>query len=255
MNVYTDYPRTNQNFFTSSKSESDQASLSVQEQQKFIAMMSHDLRTPLTAVMGFLDLLEMGIHGNLNESASRGLLSSRASISRVINLVNDLLNYESLNSGKMTLRSESLKVSELYRDTFDSISLIAQLKRIRLDFEPTELTLNCDRQRLAQVLVNLVANAVKFSPAGETVSIKAKRTKSGSLEVSVIDNGPGIAEDKAKRVFEPFFQVEEGEQRTNNQGNGVGLALSKMIVEAHGGTIGVDSKIGKGSRFWFRIPG
>lgn len=216
----------------------------------FIAMVSHDLRTPLTSIQMYLDLLNKGAYGQLNERGSEGLQSASANSEQLVKLVNDLLDLEKIESGTLTLQQEEHDVDMLIQTAINACSGIATKYKVSidlLDFAPIHL--KADGDRLVQVLVNLLTNAVKFSPAGESVLIKAEKN-ARSVKISIYDHGPGVPEDKRERIFERFEQV----GTTKRSGVGLGLAICKRIIECHGGKIGVQANQPCGSIFWISLP-
>ncbi|MGC8781620.1 MAG: sensor histidine kinase, partial [Anaerolineae bacterium] len=224
-----------------------------QMKDDFIATVSHELRTPLFALQGFLDLLRRNkVH---DEKTRQEFLETAAqNAQRLARLVNDLLDITRLESGQIRLEPEPIEVGELIAETLDSLASLAADKQISLTWSLAEPTIEivADRNRLRQVLVNLVGNAVKFSEPHQTVTVTAGRTD-GKVRIAVIDQGPGIAPQDLPRLFSKFFQAEKPFTRSAG-GAGLGLYISKQIVEAHGGEIGVESKLGEGSTFFFILP-
>lgn len=219
--------------------------------QDFVSMVSHDLRTPLTAVQNYLELLEDGIYGELNQSGRDRLSQMGKSIDRLVKLICDLLDIDRLESGHMKLRKSEQNVQHLLEQAVGACSAMAAEKNVKVVAPTTPLVLNVDGDRVVQVMVNLVSNAIKFSPDGGTVSV-AVEDVGESVSLRVTDEGCGIAAEYLRTIFDRFKQAPEGEE--NRSGTGLGLAISKAIVEQHGGAIGVESEVGKGSTFWFSIP-
>jgi PAS domain S-box-containing protein len=222
----------------------------------FVAMVSHDLRTPLTSIQGFLSLLDAGAYGELTDAGADSLYTADASITRLIRLINDLLDAERLESGKLELQIASVNLAELFEQSAEAVETFAQREGVRLliecDGSRPEMNIDADCDRLIQVLVNLLSNAIKFSNAGSKVTLTAESLDE-CVEIKVIDEGRGIPAEFLDSVFERFKQVKKSDAKVK-RGTGLGLAISKAIVEKHGGTIGVTSQEGKGSTFWFRIP-
>ena len=219
--------------------------------QDFVSMVSHDLRTPLTSVQNYLELLEDGIYGELNQSGLARLSQLDKSIDRLINLISDLLDLDRLESGHMKLRKTEQSVQELLAQSLNACTAMAEEKHVKVILPETLLRLNVDGDRIVQVLVNLVSNAIKFSPEGASVCISVEES-AGAAKFQVGDQGSGIPEQYLVSIFDRFKQAPEGE--SNRKGTGLGLAISKAIVEQHGGEIGVLSEVGRGSTFWFTIP-
>lgn len=223
--------------------------------REFIAMVSHDLRTPLTSIQGFLSLLDAGVYGQISESGMQSLDVADASISRLIKLVNDLLDAERLESGKFELHLGDVDVFKLFESSADTVETYAAQQGVKLAIDTPAAehnTIYADGDRLIQVLINLLSNSIKFSPAGTTVTLSSVPLGE-FIELRVTDQGRGIPADYLDSVFERFKQVKKSDS-TNRKGTGLGLAICKAIVEKHGGQIGVSSEEGKGSTFWFRIP-
>ncbi len=225
----------------------------------FLARMSHELRTPLTAIIGFAEvLLEDAL--SPSEAERREFLGHiRASGRHLLGLINEVLDLSKIEAGKMDLQRANLDVGMLVVDVAASIQPLAGKKDIRLSHAvaPATPAVWADRAKVRQVLLNLVGNAVKFTPAGGTVAIRARRApaadRHGWVEISVADSGIGIPPEEQARIFEEFQQVSvaEGEEQ---QGTGLGLALAKRLVELHGGKIWVESEVEKGSTFTFTLP-
>jgi PAS domain S-box-containing protein len=220
--------------------------------QEFVAMVSHDLRTPLTSVQACLTLLSTGMYGNLNEQGAENVEMAEANVRRLIALITDLLDMEKMESGKLKMDLTETPMSEIFHRCAGAIVGFGQQQGVKIVIEPTSLTAVSDADRLVQVLVNLVSNAVKFSPPGATVRVVAVE-KPDFLEVQVIDQGRGVPAEFREAIFERFQQVEASDAKAKG-GSGLGLAICKAIIEGHHGEIGVDSQEGKGSTFWFRIP-
>jgi PAS domain S-box-containing protein len=224
--------------------------------REFVAMVSHDLRTPLTSIQGFLSLLDAGAYGELTDSGLESLDLVSASISRLMRLINDLLDAERLESGKLELQLASVSVLDILEQSGAAVENYAQKQGVKILLEPdesaTELKITADGDRLIQVLVNLVSNAIKFSPSGSRIRLCYQNLEE-QVEIKVIDEGRGIPAEFLNSIFERFRQVKKSDAK-NRQGTGLGLSIARAIVEKHGGTIGVTSQEGKGSTFWFRIP-
>jgi PAS domain S-box-containing protein len=225
----------------------------------FVAMVSHDLRTPLTSISGFLTLLRSGKYNELSPAGLESLRSADASVGRLMSMVNDLLDIERVESGLLDLNLGPLTVEGLVESVFAMLEPIAREKRIEL-VAPTNKDLEFvgDADRLNQVLVNLVSNAIKFSEPESKIVIDAIENAT-NVRIEVRDTGRGVPEHLKPAIFERFRQVDPSDA-AKRKGTGLGLAISKAIVERHGGSIGVednssDSQGGKkGSVFWFTLP-
>lgn len=220
--------------------------------QQLTAVVSHDLRTPLTSMQGALTLLGMGALGELPEAAAKKIQILDSEIVRLIAITNDLLEMESLTAGKLELFMRETELADLFERCKDSVETFAEQHGVKIVIASTDLVINTDADRLARVLINLLGNAIKFSPAGETIYVDVNAAET-DLEISVTDHGRGIPDGYHEVIFERFKQVEEADAKQKG-GSGLGLAICKSIIEQLGGTIGVESTLGKGSRFWFKLP-
>lgn len=227
--------------------------LAEKQKQEVISMVSHDLRSPLMSLDFSLTLIGSGKYGELNERGHKELSSAESSAKRLIRLINDLLDIEKIETGKLTVLKAPLSFQALAEHSLNAVQALAASKEIEVAIEnKDDIEFPGDADRLQQVIVNLLGNAIKFSPDQSRVVIKGEE-KDKFVEIKVIDSGPGIPADYRKKVFERFQQVSRGDGK-EKEGTGLGLAISRAIVEAHGGTIGVDSEEGKGSTFWIRLP-
>ncbi len=224
---------------------------------QFLANVSHELRTPLNSVIGFSDLLlTMATPENPLTETQRDYLETIARNGRhLLELINELLDLSKIAAGRMELRLEPLEVSAQLQEAADTVRAQLEARRHTLVIEPLHdhLVVTADRGRLRQVLLNLLSNAIKFSTDGGRVTLSARLEDAGRVRVAVSDTGIGIAPADQARLFQEFMQLDASTSR-RYEGTGLGLALSKRLVELHGGTIGVDSELGKGSTFWFTLP-
>ncbi len=222
------------------------------EKQEFIQMISHDLRSPLTSVKGTLTLLSEGMYGEVNKQGKVKIDSAEESVDRLIKLINELLEIEKIQSGMLPMNLVEVSLKDLFRTSRNALLALEEKHNVLIVIEPTDLVVNIDRDRMVQVIINLLANAIKFSPDDSKVTISATLVQD-ACEIRVKDEGRGIPEDKLSTIFERFGQVDR-ETDAKLGGSGLGLAICKMIVEAHNGKIGVESVEGKGSTFWVRLP-
>lgn len=220
--------------------------------QAFVAMVSHDLRSPLCSIQAYTELLEKGVYGELTEMGKDSLKNVNGSITRLIDLVSDLIDIERLESGNLQLNLAQVPVENLFEKAMQSVSALASTSEIAFQSEDNGLIVRADESRMVQVLVNLLSNAIKFSPKGGVVNLQASQTAE-TVVLSVSDSGRGIPVDQLSTIFERFKQVEASDS-ANRKGSGLGLSICKAIVEQHGGKIGVESQSGKGSRFWIELP-
>lgn len=220
---------------------------------QFLATTSHELRTPLTAVIGFAEELDDGSAGPLHPLQRRYVTNILSSARHLLGLINDLLDLSKIEAGRMTLHPTDIDLQPLMHSVVNMVDGMAHLQGIALAFDtPSGLSVRADRERLRQVLLNLVANALKFTPQGGSVTIVAERIGS-EARLAVIDTGIGIAPEDLDRIFREFEQVDSSLTRRRD-GTGLGLPLSKRLVELMGGRIGAESQPGEGSRFWFTLP-
>jgi PAS domain S-box-containing protein len=219
--------------------------------KEFVSIVSHDLKTPLTSIQSSLGLVAKGTFGTLDGAGQKVIKAGQEEALRLIKLINDLLDLARIEAGRIDLECEEVEVSDVVRRAVQSVEGFARERGVELLSEPITAQLWADEDRLLQVLVNLLSNAVKFSNRGEAVRICGV-TKGDQLEIRVIDNGSGISEAAQRHIFERFVQI-SSRDRKEKGGTGLGLAICKLIIEAHGGEIGVESKLNRGSTFWFRL--
>jgi PAS domain S-box-containing protein len=219
---------------------------------EFVSTVSHELRTPLASIRGSLSLLAGGVLGDLSDEAREMVTLAERNCVRLIALVNDILDLERLEHGRLQMEIADLEISDVVSRAGDAVREFAKERQVGLELDGRPLSVHGDAARLVQVLVNLLSNAVKFSPPGSSVRV-AVRENAGYARVEVIDRGRGVPASHRAAIFERFRQVESSDAREKG-GTGLGLAICKAIVEQHGGEIGVDSEEGKGSTFWFEVP-
>ncbi len=220
--------------------------------QRFVAMVSHDLRSPLTSMLSSMHLIATGGAGQASEEVLAHAQVADRNLRRLINLVNDLLDAERLSSGLMPMQLENILIAPVIENAIEAVQNLADEKNIDIVADGSLLQVYGDRGKLIQVLVNLLSNAIKYSPEGATITVLTE-ANSEYTEIQVIDNGKGIAKEYQQYIFEQFKQVDITDT-DSSKGSGLGLSICKAIVEQHCGEIGVRSEPGKGSTFWFRIP-
>jgi len=221
----------------------------------FLANMSHELRTPLNSIIGFSEVLEDELYGKLNEKQKEYISDILASGRHLLSLINDILDLAKVEAGKMEIEIGVFRVKDLITSSIMMFKEKASKHGIALsaDVEPeADIEIEADQRKLKQVLFNLLSNAVKFTPQGGSVKLAAG-IKGDFIEFSVIDTGIGIKPEDIPNLFKEFTQLESPYTK-RYEGTGLGLALSKRLVELHGGEIWVESEYGKGSRFSFKIP-
>jgi signal transduction histidine kinase len=219
---------------------------------EFLASMSHELRTPLNAVIGFSDVLLERLFGELNERQEEYVRDIRDSGRHLLELINEILDLSKVEAGRMELEPVALSLPELLEQGLALVRERAarQHLAVSLEVEPEVGVVWADEVKLKQVVVNLLTNAVKFTPEGGRVDVAARVT-GDEIQVYVRDTGVGIADADQARIFEAF---QRGDRRASAEGTGLGLTLSKRFVELHGGRIWVASTLGEGSTFGFAIP-
>jgi PAS domain S-box-containing protein len=234
-----------------------------QMKDEFISVISHELRTPLTSIRGALGILNSGIYANRPEKAQHMLEIALNNSDRLVRLINDILDLERLQSGKVELVMQPCQIADLMQQAIDSVQAIADQSAITLSLTPISATIWAASDAIVQTLTNLLSNAIKFSFPGGTVALKAELgileelrvldRSSPSLLLSVTDQGRGIPADKLEVIFEQFQQVDASDSRKKG-GTGLGLAICKNIVQQHGGEIWAESRIGHGSTFYVSLP-
>lgn len=222
-----------------------------QLRRDFYAMVSHDIRTPLSSINGILQLVQRGRYGEISDEVDSKLNTAEKNVDKILELVSKLLEIEKLESDNIEFSINEVKVSDLMKQSIESAGQFAEAHKVTLESKPSDLQINADSLYIGNVLTNLVSNAIKFSPENSKVMITAEETD-GFVEISVTDEGPGVPTRMHSQIFEKYRQVKTSRDRA--KGFGLGLAICKSIVELHGGTIGVDSREGSGSRFWFKLP-
>lgn len=220
----------------------------------FTSMLVHDLRAPLTVIKGYLDLLDLGAGGTLAEKHERYLRKMQESCERMLRLIGEILDVSKLEAGKLTLRLQPLDLSALIAEARERLDPLARQKGIALEVRDADRRqpVVADPDRLDQVLMNLLGNALKFTPQGGTIALEVVDL-GDEVEVAVRDSGPGIAPEELPLLFQPFSQTATG-RSAGSAGTGLGLVVSRHLVEAHGGRIWAESEPGHGARFVFRLP-
>lgn len=219
----------------------------------FIACVSHELRTPINIITQILDLFDQGILGDLDDLQTDYLSKMSNHVGRLRGQVEDLLDFSKFNSDSFSVEKQRTDYAKILRDVIASIEASASAKRISLTIETADGLCGClDPKRIEQVLLNLLSNAIKFTNEGGEVKVKAWMEEM-VLVTSVSDTGIGIPEDKLDRIFEKFYQADNSSTR-RYAGTGLGLSIAKSLIEKHGGRLSVDSTLGAGTCFTFRLP-
>jgi signal transduction histidine kinase len=221
----------------------------------FVSNVSHELRTPLTAIKGAVDLVLREVPGPLTEKQIHYLTRVRSNTQHLAGLINDLLDLSKIESGRIDVRSSRVSVGGLLHEVVETLRPVAAEKAIVLEAITPEPSIMvwADRDKINQVLMNLIGNAIKFTAAPGKVTVSASRNCKEGVQVSVSDTGPGIAPEEKEKIFEKFYQIADLEG-AKPKGTGLGLAICKALVELHGGKIWVESEEGRGSTFSFTLP-
>jgi signal transduction histidine kinase len=224
-----------------------------QHKSQFVANMSHELRTPLAAILGYAELMQEGFYGALSEKSTDALTRIRSNGKHLLGLINTVLDIAKIEAGQFSLNLAEYSLDSVVETVRVATESLAETKKLALKTDVAKkLPIGLgDEQRLSQVLLNLVGNAIKFTDTGE-VRISAG-AKDGHFVVAVTDTGPGIPDEELKRVFEQFHQVDNSNTKAKG-GTGLGLAIAKQIVEMHGGRIWVESTLGQGATFQMDLP-
>jgi signal transduction histidine kinase len=230
-----------------------QQRLRARTRDELLSIASHELRSPLSSVRSALATLAGGLVGPVSDRGQRMLEIAMASADRLIRLVNDVLDLERLEAGQVPLSRVECRAADLMAQAVADLQAMADDVDVRLEIAPNSAVVNGDRDRLVQVLVNLVANAIKFSPPqGGTVWLTAT-ADGGEVIFRVRDEGKGIPTERLESIFERFAQIEDGDPRRKT-GTGLGLAISRTIVEHHGGQIWAESLVGAGTTMCVALP-
>jgi signal transduction histidine kinase/DNA-binding response OmpR family regulator len=220
----------------------------------FVSTVSHELRTPLTSISGSLGLLAGGIAGELPPKATRLIDIAKLNSERLVRLINDILDLEKAESGRLEFRLEPHRVKQIVLHAIDLNRAYAQGFGVSIELDPRsdEASVLVDRDRLVQVLTNLLSNAAKFSPSGGAITVQISNENDGVC-IAVTDQGPGIPEEFQTRIFQKFAQADSSDSRAKG-GTGLGLSIAKTIVERLGGSIDFESPAGKGATFKIHLP-
>lgn len=222
--------------------------------QSFVNMISEELRAPLTYVNAMFSDIRSGKFGEVSPKTTTGAGKAQQNIERLLLLINDLFDLERLESGKIEISRKRSSLAIIFDRSLNAVSSFAQKHHVSVEMPETEREAFVDPDRIVQVLVNLLSNAIKFSPPNSSVAVRVREVdEDGCLEIEVVDSGRGIPQEKLGSLFQKFSQVDDADAR-EKAGTGLGLVICKLIVEEHGGNIGVESEEGKGSRFWLRLP-
>jgi two-component system, NtrC family, sensor kinase len=243
----------NARLFSEIDEKSRQLEVASRHKSEFLANMSHELRTPLNAIIGFSEVLAERLFGDVNDKQAEYLADIQESGRHLLSLINDILDLSKIEAGRMELERTRFDLTKAVEQTLMLVRERAQRRGVALLLEQDESPgpIDADERKVKQVLLNLLSNALKFTPEGGRISVRT-RLREDNAEISVADTGVGIAPEDQTEVFEEFRQVGPSARKT--EGTGLGLAISKKIVELHGGRIGVTSERGIGSTFTFTLP-
>ncbi len=250
-----EWSQANQQYFLTIQDISERKKFERQKAE-VMELISKDLRSPLALIHENLNTLSSGSYGTFTERGSRLAKNSTLSVTSLMSLVGDLVDIERFESDSLTLNYQTTNAEELFNRSLDMVKSAADKKKLTITVNAPNIRLEADGDRIIRVIVNLLGNAIKFSPNHSAIELFCELEGTGSntmAKFNVQDHGPGIPEEKLGLVFEKFKQagLDTAEEKS---GSGLGLAICRAIVEAHGGSIGVDSILEQGSTFWFRIP-
>jgi signal transduction histidine kinase len=243
----------NAQLFREIEEKGQELEIANKHKSEFLANMSHELRTPLNAILGYSELIIDSIYGEVPEKIREVLERVEKNGRHLLSLINDVLDLSKIEAGRLTLSLNNYSMQDIIQTVFASVEALAMEKKLDLKMiVPNDLISGKgDGQRIAQVILNLLGNAIKFTDQGE-VRVEVGLSNESFL-VSVSDTGPGLSETDQAKIFEEFQQA-DGSSTRKKGGTGLGLSISKKIIEMHGGKIGVESTFGTGSKFWFTLP-
>ncbi len=220
---------------------------------QFLSTMSHELRTPLNAILGFSQLLSEERYGTLSERQHRYVTHIREGGKHLLSLINDILDLSKIEAGRMELEQSALLLDATFEEALEALRPLAEKKNQNLRaYVPKGLAIRADSRRFKQIVLNLLANAIKFTPENGRIELLAS-TEKDQIRIEVRDNGPGIPADEQQRIFEAFSRGRQG--GTGAEGSGLGLAICRRLLQLHGSQLELDSAPGEGSRFYFSLPG
>jgi len=236
------------------RNEAEQANMAKSE---FLSRMSHELRTPMNSILGFAQLLDMG---DLNTGQRKGINHIKKSGKHLLDLINEVLDISRIEAGHLSLSLEPVRISEVIQEMIDIVRQHAMERQITIEIDTSNdkfLCVQSDKQRLKQILLNLMNNAIKYNKMGgsvmlETKLLPAKISGLTPVRISVKDSGIGISSSDIPKLFNPFERI--GAEKTDTEGTGLGLSVVKKLTVAMGGEIGVESVVGEGSTFWVEFP-
>ena len=215
----------------------------------FLAVMSHELRTPLNAISGYVQLLDMGVHGPVSQAQRETLARIDRSQRHLLRLINDVLNLARIEAGRVDYVIQTVDLDEVLGSTLQMVEPQMSSRKLRMESRvPAGLSARADRDKLQQIVLNLLTNATKFTAPGGSIRVEAAQRGTSEVVLSVIDSGIGIPEHMVDKVFEPFIQVDASHSRAG-EGTGLGLAISRDLARGMGGDLSAESQVGVGSSF------
>ena len=214
-------------------------------------MIVHDMRSPLTGISGYLQLLQMDLEEQENEQSLGHVNDALSNTQELIEMVSTVLDVSRMEAEEMPVNRSECNLHEVMEHAIDSVHVMMLSGHVLYHAPPAPVCLSCDQDLVRRILINLMTNAIKFTPSGGEVQVEVEET-GAHVRVAVTDTGPGIPPEYHEKIFEKFGQAETREH--GKYSTGLGLTFCKLAVEAHRGTIGVDSEVGKGSTFWFILP-
>ena len=217
--------------------------------REFLEMVSHDVRTPLMSVSATLEMIGMGLRPQM---LHQDVALAERNIDQVLNLLSELLDFNRLEAGKLELALEEADALTVLKEAVETVRPNAEKHGVSISLPSTTSSIMCDPDRLRQVIINLLGNSVKFSPKGGIISTSIE-TRSDDIKIVISDQGPGIPRELQGKIFERFGQANISDAKVHG-GKGLGLAISRALIDAHKGKIGVTSEEGKGSDFWLTLP-
>ncbi len=215
-------------------------------------MIVHDMRSPLMGISGYLELLKLKASENLDEKEKEYLQRAATQTSQLVEMVSSLLDVSKMEEGEMSLTPTDCDTAELFRETADTLGSVAANNDVSLETTTESIRIACDKDIIHRVITNLVSNAIRVTPKGGQIRMQAEK-QAEQVKITITDTGPGIPPEFHEKIFEKFGQVDPGGP-SHKFSTGLGLTFCKLAVETHGGTIGLNSEVGKGTAFWFVLP-
>lgn len=248
---YVDWSAQLNSFFTSCDDITDKKNLE-RARRTFMAQLTHDMRSPLSSIELSMSAIQEGVFGEVSEAITKTVGRAQSSLSRVLGLINDILEGEQLRAGRMQMEKELFGARSLCEEVLAELKPVAVKREVKLEIDGPDLQIRASRKRIARVISNLVSNAISFSPTNAAVKIQITDSSNSAL-VKIIDNGPGVPKDYQKLIFERFSGAKSNGPK-DRVSTGIGLSICRDIITAHGGMVGLTSEPGNGSIFWFSLP-